>query len=916
MALALMFINRQRTEEALDTSSPGFSTASRGPSGDDLASLPSDALPRQAVFAAHADNSANGGIVGEAMTTRQARNNAVAGSPLEQPAAPPALPGQEVNLPPRQVASAMQAQARHGGTVYGNGGWPVAPGGNPGAPPPIAVPPGMQPAYTPTPAPVYATPRPAPVWQPVQTNFGSNSLASVAGAYAGTQAQTTALNPAAGLYPTYPVPSDAWRANARTFPLPAGPGAQASQAAPAMTPDQTLLRASATQTPPQLYSTPVAVEPAGGPWGGDASLAAALQPAPSLGKETDPSGNDLLPIYTPAVAPRPSALNASTPAPTPSPAQQAMMAAAQVTPAQREDFAIEKGNSVVAFNNVSPGQARPNATAARHDVKDAIAALRDAANKVSPVTGTPADGVTAVPTLVPALIRPDGASPAPTPINYARGEASPQGAGKVSPELFSAGTDTLKQLAESPLGSNVAARVGERELTTRDANKRVDALLQLQKRKVDEDRRLMLQRLIAEEWAEKTAIAQFATQQGISVSDEEVREFTARMRQRVGNMEEALKSAGFSADEIYREMRDSALCEKLVEQRLEKYDDSRLRQVYQSDPGRFEPSRRLHLQEIVKKKPSSPEEARKVKQEMVSLRERLARGEEFARIATRSSEAPSRANGGDLGWIDDRNAERISEEMARGLEGVKPGQVTDVVETDDSFAIYRLAEVEEPKPGFEGARERVMDVVREKERNIAYEQAGKSMVVALAHMQKKLGTVKVVSSGASTPARTPARPAPPEPNRSADKDGVVRRSAALQDPAPGLSAEDPQMAMDPAMGLDEALSPSAEETERRGLLSRLGGIFGGRDRDRQPQQQQQVQQPPSPAPQSEPRRRQEASARPASPSAPAVSPRASEPPPAPEADAPPGFGGPTQPASGEEPAREGRIRSFFSNFRR
>lgn len=301
-------------------------------------------------------------------------------------------------------------------------------------------------------------------------------------------------------------------------------------------------------------------------------------------------------------------------------------------------------------------------------------------------------------------------------------------------------------------GASPAASVGSKVLTDRAASRRVDAMLALEGKSVDPSKRKALERVMAEEWAERTAIAEEARRQKVEISDAEVQDFIERQKQRVGsNLLDALKSAGYSDIEIQDEMHDSALSEKLVEIVYKKgIDDAKLRAVYDQNPAQFQPSRRLHVLQIFKAKPADAASARATMNQMQSLQKQIAGSGDFA-SAAQSGDGPEHQKGGDLGWLDSKS--NITEEMAGALDKLKPGQLSGVVAGPDGYRILKLVEVQEPKPGFEGARDIVEAGIRAFLRRSAYDTAKQHFVVMIGTRQDKpvnapAPNAKIASQGA------------------------------------------------------------------------------------------------------------------------------------------------------------------------
>ena len=94
-------------------------------------------------------------------------------------------------------------------------------------------------------------------------------------------------------------------------------------------------------------------------------------------------------------------------------------------------------------------------------------------------------------------------------------------------------------------------------------------------------------------------------------------------------------------------------------------------------------------------------ERRKLAEELLA---RVRAGEDFAELARRYSEDPgSRSRGGDLGWTDGKS---MVEPFRKAMMALKPGQISDVVETRFGYHIIRVeGEREGDVPPEEAKRE-------------------------------------------------------------------------------------------------------------------------------------------------------------------------------------------------------------------
>ena len=109
-------------------------------------------------------------------------------------------------------------------------------------------------------------------------------------------------------------------------------------------------------------------------------------------------------------------------------------------------------------------------------------------------------------------------------------------------------------------------------------------------------------------------------------------------------------------------------------------------QNYKAMPQRFQQPERLHLRHIL-----IPVDATDARAQAEALRQQLQQGASFEALARQHSKDPgSAAKGGDLGFVTRGKMVAPFEEAAFALE--KPGQLSDVVETQFGFHVIELLE--------------------------------------------------------------------------------------------------------------------------------------------------------------------------------------------------------------------------------
>ena len=86
---------------------------------------------------------------------------------------------------------------------------------------------------------------------------------------------------------------------------------------------------------------------------------------------------------------------------------------------------------------------------------------------------------------------------------------------------------------------------------------------------------------------------------------------------------------------------------------------------------------------------ATPQQREKALSDIKSIQKRIQTGEDFSQLAVRYSNGGKALSGGDLGWMQE---EEIPTFFANALEGLKPGQVSEIIESASGFHLIKLAD--------------------------------------------------------------------------------------------------------------------------------------------------------------------------------------------------------------------------------
>jgi peptidyl-prolyl cis-trans isomerase SurA len=204
-----------------------------------------------------------------------------------------------------------------------------------------------------------------------------------------------------------------------------------------------------------------------------------------------------------------------------------------------------------------------------------------------------------------------------------------------------------------------------------------------------EARKALLDRMI-----DDLLLRQEAKRLGITVRDEEVnltiQDNLKRRKISIEDLQQALIKEG-SSYERYRESTRSDLIKMRIMQREIRprvsVTNEEIGAFYQEHRDEYEGKLRVRLQMIAisAPNPSSPDVKEEQRVKAQAILQRIRAGEPFEMLANEFATGPART-GGDIGYVEKGSISPAIEEVAFGL---KPGEISDVIETPQGFYIIR-----------------------------------------------------------------------------------------------------------------------------------------------------------------------------------------------------------------------------------
>ena len=178
----------------------------------------------------------------------------------------------------------------------------------------------------------------------------------------------------------------------------------------------------------------------------------------------------------------------------------------------------------------------------------------------------------------------------------------------------------------------------------------------------------------------------------------------------------ALKANGLSEPEAQEIVRNEIVVANLL--RKEVVDkitipEADLRRFYQQNLERFTSPATVQISHIlIEAAPeASAAEKTKARERAEAVRKRLLAGEDFAALAKSQSSCPSKEEGGDLGVF---GQQELLPEFAAALAGIKPGELSPVVETSFGFHVLKLVARNSARVStFDEAREKIESYLKQ-----------------------------------------------------------------------------------------------------------------------------------------------------------------------------------------------------------
>ena len=265
--------------------------------------------------------------------------------------------------------------------------------------------------------------------------------------------------------------------------------------------------------------------------------------------------------------------------------------------------------------------------------------------------------------------------------------------------------------------SMVVVTVNDKEISRAEVDKAQEYILMQYRGRIPPDQmgqvKPAMWKQALENLINQNLLLQEADRSDIQPDKKAVDDRLGEISKRFPNPEEfqkMLTSMGMSDKDFRQELSQNLKIETLLSKNLgdsKEIKDEEITQFYKEHPENFQMPEKVRASHILitVEPEDKPEDKAQKRLEISRLKGQIDQGADFAELASKHSSCPSKSRGGDLGSFDKGKMVKPFEDTAFQM---KPGEVSDVVETQFGYHLIKVTEHEKPTVvPLEEAREKI-----------------------------------------------------------------------------------------------------------------------------------------------------------------------------------------------------------------
>jgi len=204
-----------------------------------------------------------------------------------------------------------------------------------------------------------------------------------------------------------------------------------------------------------------------------------------------------------------------------------------------------------------------------------------------------------------------------------------------------------------------------------------------------------LLRMAVEQVIGQALLVSAAAEAGIVPSSEEVEAAVEAQRRAAGGAESLaaqLKQAGLTEDDIRRLASERLAVQRFIETKIlpsVEVGDAELQAYYDGHPDEFKHEPQIKVRQVlVAVAPNATDAQRQAaRAKAEKALERLRAGESFEKVAAELSDDPSKAHGGEIGWVREG---MLLPKLEPAVFALADGEVSAVLESQRGYHVFRV----------------------------------------------------------------------------------------------------------------------------------------------------------------------------------------------------------------------------------
>ncbi|MEK6697476.1 MAG: peptidylprolyl isomerase [Nitrospirota bacterium] len=233
-------------------------------------------------------------------------------------------------------------------------------------------------------------------------------------------------------------------------------------------------------------------------------------------------------------------------------------------------------------------------------------------------------------------------------------------------------------------------------------------------------------RLILEDMIDRKLQIAAAKRTGMDMTDKELNDTVADIMKRNSmdgrQFEAALAKEGLTLEQYKAELREQLTLSRVFNKYVRSgtaVDEAEMRAYYERNVKSFSLPEEIRVRHIFLKlqDKAAPARQKTVRDKAQSVYDLAKKGESFAGLVKKYSEAETAAQDGDLGFLQRGNAIPEIEEAARSL---KPGEIAGPLQCGGGFHIIRVEDVRTPIKPYDKVKDEIAKTIYEQKMENTY----------------------------------------------------------------------------------------------------------------------------------------------------------------------------------------------------